>query len=515
MRPSIRTLLFSVNLFLLLVPLSAFLVLRLYDTHLIEQTERQLIAEAVLIGEAWREAWLSEQGLTPETTPDIRPPNAPDPQFFPPTPMLTDESPLADNVLQPATRFAPRVETTSTRAGRAITPMLMRAQRMNLSGVRVLDDQGCVIATTANDLLACLNDLPEVSSALTGQYTAVARRRLSDEPPPALSSLSRRGRTRVFVANPIFSAGRVVGVVRVGRTSIDPLEALWFHRRLLAWALAISLLLTVGVSVFLAYAISRPVATITAAAERIAHGGRAEGFAASAVAPDEVARLAQALSHMAQELTSRADYIAQFALNVSHELKNPLAGIRGAVELLKDSWETMAPEQRQRFLSNIDVDASYLQRLATRLLELARIQNAPEKTSELAIPAFLEQLVARYGERVRLVLQTPPSTITMNAEHLEAALRNLLDNAVRYGSPKPVSVTASRDGQFLRLDVRDQGPGISEANQKKLFTRFFTTERDRGGTGLGLAMVKAVADTRGGSVNVVTGPEGSTFTLRL
>jgi signal transduction histidine kinase len=103
----------------------------------------------------------------------------------------------------------------------------------------------------------------------------------------------------------------------------------------------------------------------------------------------------------------------------------------------------------------------------------------------------------------------------IHREHLESAVRNLLDNAVRHGAGQPVEVTVTSEGNYAVIRVRDQGPGISEGNQKKIFERFFTTERDHGGTGLGLSIVQAVAATRGGSVQFDSGPGGTTFVLTL
>jgi len=91
----------------------------------------------------------------------------------------------------------------------------------------------------------------------------------------------------------------------------------------------------------------------------------------------------------------------------------------------------------------------------------------------------------------------------------------LLDNALRHGAGKPVRVALGRKGQRLALDVNDQGPGPSAAHQKRLFERFFTTERERGGTGLGLAIVKAIAESRGGSVQATFDRAGTTFHVLL
>src|SRR4030095_2779284 len=213
--------------------------------------------------------------------------------------------------------------------------------------------------------------------------------------------------------------------------------------------------------------------------------------------------------------TARAQYAADFAATASHELKTPITGIRGAVELLRDAWQDMPPAQRERFLANVDLDAARMQRVVTRLLELARIQNAAEATEIVPLQPFLSQIAERYDGRVVLDTQAAPAAMAINPDHLEVAVRNLLDNAVRHGGDQPVDLrAASADGRVV-IQVRDRGRGISDGNRRRIFERFFTTERDRGGTGLGLAIVKAVAETPNGSVTFDTGPTGTIFTLTV
>jgi signal transduction histidine kinase len=506
--------LLSVNVFVLVVPALAVVFLRLYDTHLIQRTEGELVAEAVVIGEAWRDHWLAAQGFHPEEAPAIRPPDAGDERYFPIEARLDLGEGLLPAPMPPPTRQATDRSGPAWQAGRAVTPLLLRTQLANLAGARVLDAEGCIVATTGDDLGACIDNLPEVAQALYGSYAAVARERISDEPPPPLSSISRRGHVRVFVALPIFSEGNVVAVVRLARTALDPLKSLWLQGDTLLLALLLCLSLTVVLSLFLSFAITRPVRAITAAATAVARG-EARPLGVRGIAPAEVHALGEALVRMTAQLRDRADYISDFAATVSHELKTPLAAIRGATELLRDSWREMGDDDRQRFIANIDADAARMQHLATRLLELARIQSAPDASEEVDLPSFFRELTQRYGEQVRLDLASAPARLNINRDHLDAAVRNLLDNAVRHGAGRPVEVDVTARGSRLEIKVRDHGSGISPANAGRIFEKFFTTERDRGGTGLGLAITQAVAETRRGSVRFETGPAGTTFVLTL
>ncbi len=512
--PSIKRLLLGVNALVVLVPVLAVVMLRIYETHLVRQTESQLIAESVLIGEAWRAARWAAQGLDHPESVRIQPPGQGAARFFPYEPVADLNADLAPS--EPVSQPKATIRTgPAWEAGRAIKPLLDRAKLVNLSGARVLDERGCVVASTGEVVGDCLTDLPEVRGALAGHYHAVARARNSDEPPPPLSGISRRGLVRLFTATPLFEDGQVIGVVRMSRTAIDPVEALWDHRRTLTWALLGTLVLVGAVSLFFARSISAPVRAITSAAEAIARGQDRRPLTPGGTVPAEVFQLSQALDTMTAQLRQRADYIAEFAANVSHELKTPLTSVRGAAELLRDCWADMDDAQRGRFLANIDQDAERMERLVTGLLHLARIEHARPSAEAVDVPAALARLAARHGDAVVCDLALAPRTLSIAPEHLASAVGNLLDNAVRHRREAPVRLTAAAQGAALVVTVEDDGPGISPKNRERLFERFFTTERDAGGTGLGLAIVRAVARGRGGDCTVETGPGGTLFRLVL
>jgi two-component system sensor histidine kinase ChvG len=297
--------------------------------------------------------------------------------------------------------------------------------------------------------------------------------------------------------------------------SSGPLEAAWEHRGTVAVALLACVLFMLGLTYFLSRVISRPVQQLTVAAEAVARGESPPADRVGRLAPAELRSLRHAVARMTEQLTDRAEYIAGFARTVSHELKTPITSIRGAIELLRDDWTGMSEEQRLRFLSNVDTDAHRMERLVTRLLQLARIQSAPEAAETIDVHAFFRDLCERYDGRVRLSLDGAPSALVMNADHLETATRNLIDNAVRHGAGKPVDVAVRGQSGRVVVAVRDYGTGISAGNRSRIFDRFFTTERNQGGTGLGLAIVQAVAETRGGDVKFETSTAGSVFTLTV
>jgi two-component system sensor histidine kinase ChvG len=175
----------------------------------------------------------------------------------------------------------------------------------------------------------------------------------------------------------------------------------------------------------------------------------------------------------------------------------------------------MDAAQRTRFLENIDQDAERMQRLVTRLLELAKIESAQElPAARVPVVAFVRRVLGRYGDRVELSLEGPPEEVDISEEHLAIAIENLVDNALRH-STASVRVTLGIEAGRLRVTVDDRGGGISPANQTRIWDRFFTTERDRGGTGLGLPIVAAIAKARRGSVDFTTSEQGTRFRLIL
>jgi signal transduction histidine kinase len=504
--------LLGANAALVGLPLLLLGGLRVYDMYLLRQTERQLLAESAVVAEVFREAYRVQTGIDDD---DYRPPDTARDTYSPIEPIVD----FGAQVLPAQTgalRAAPVKESPVQRAGAAIEPVLRRAQTFNLSAVRVLDASGCVVATTRSEAGACMDDLPEVERALHGRYSAVLRERISDEPAPPYGDVRRRGGVRVFTALPVFSNGKVIAVVRASRTGLDAISSLWANRRGLLLAGLIFSGLSVAISVLFSAAIAAPLRRLMRSARAIARGEPAERLHASGFAPAEVAALSEVLGQMTEQLRDRATYVAQFASHASHELKTPITAIRGAAELLQQSWNEMQSAQRERFLANIVDDAEHMERLVARLLELARAENAPTDVAPpLAVQAFARHVLERYGDAVELQAVDAPQSVHMPEWQVQSVLVNLVENALRHAPGEHVAVVLRSELGRLRIEVSDRGPGIPEAHRDQLFQRFFTTERDRGGTGLGLAIVKAIADGRSGRVDVRSGAGGSTFTVVL
>ncbi len=217
-----------------------------------------------------------------------------------------------------------------------------------------------------------------------------------------------------------------------------------------------------------------------------------------------------------------------FVANASHELRTPLAAILGYVETLRDDVEQLDPATAERFLGTIQREARRLQDLVSDLMSLSRIEaEKHDLPDELVDLTALVERAARDGagaERAaRLQLQTGgPCHVRGDSQQLEQLVRNLVDNAFKYGGEdEPVTVALDcTNGAKAVLRVQDRGDGIAAEHLPHLTRRFYRTDPGRsrasGGTGLGLAIVKHIVERHQGRLDIAsTRGEGSIFEVRL
>lgn len=395
-----------------------------------------------------------------------------------------------------------------------LSPLLARAKEATLAGFRVVDGNGVVIAASNGETGFDVSEDPEVATALAGATgTAVKPRDYPMAPTrESLAGKSRHADVRIFVAVPILDEGAVVGAVVLSRTPREEVQAFYQMAPRLSWGVLFALAGTVGLAFASGRVLSRSLRALAEASHGIASGSDAALLALEPASRSRVAEaraLAAAMGTMSARLKQRLRYISEFAGNVSHEFKTPVSALRGTVELLRDD-EDMPPEQRARFLDNALADLDRLSRLVGGLLRLARAEEGGVRAvfplDDVVADILLKHPdVSRAGAAAR---------VDANREQVEAALRNLVENARRHGGPN-VSVVAWTEGRETGVDVVDDGPGISPANLPRVFDRFFTTDRAKGGTGLGLALVRAVAEAHGGGVDVESAPGATRFRFRL
>jgi signal transduction histidine kinase len=229
-----------------------------------------------------------------------------------------------------------------------------------------------------------------------------------------------------------------------------------------------------------------------------------------------VALLSQSFSEMARSLEHRSEYIRNFAAHVSHEFKTPLTAIQGAIELLEEHSHDMPAEQRARFLHNISLDAERLKRLVDRLLEMARADVLDPAAGRTLLAPLIEGLKSRYQDSGLLISFADDRNIAVKivSEVLEMVFTNLIDNSRQNGA-KRVDIRVEGVGRNISIRVTDNGHGISQANADQIFTPFFTTHRDEGGTGLGLGIVRSLLKAYGGDVSLEPSSGGAAFRISV
>lgn len=211
---------------------------------------------------------------------------------------------------------------------------------------------------------------------------------------------------------------------------------------------------------------------------------------------DEVAAVAASFNQAAQRIETLVRSHQSLLANASHELRSPLARMKMAVAMLQDA----APEQRERLKREIDANIAELDALVEEVLLASRLDalNDLEQRDQVDLLG----LAAEEAARVDATLDGTPLTVMGDERLLRRALRNLLENAKRYGGDD-VSVTIVRAGQTAELRVCDRGPGVPEALRERIFEPFYRLPghaEHAGGVGLGLSLVKQIAERHGGSV---------------
>ncbi|ROL91052.1 two-component system sensor histidine kinase CreC [Pseudomonas chlororaphis] len=377
--------------------------------------------------------------------------------------------------------------------------------------IYVTDAQGKVVLDSSG--LAVGQDYSrwnDVYLTLRGQYGARSSRSVADDPNSSV----------MHVGAPIRDNGRIIGVVTVAKpnSSLQPYvdrterRLLWYGAGLIGLGLLFGALLS--------WWLSAALRRLTGYAQAVSEGRRAE---LPHYRGGELEQLATAVEDMRTQLEGKA-YVERYVHTLTHELKSPLAAIRGAAELLQSE---MPGEQRARFVSNIDSESVRMQHLIERLLNLALVEQRHGLEEREAVPLadlanqVLDSQKARIEGKGLQVEQRIDPGLKLSGEAflLRQALGNLLENALDFTPAGGVlRLSASRAGDQLRLSLFNQAEPIPDYALARLTERFYSLPRPDSGrksTGLGLNFVEEVVQLHGGQMRIGNVAGGVEVTLQF
>ena len=285
----------------------------------------------------------------------------------------------------------------------------------------------------------------------------------------------------------------------------------WEQRPRVAWVTLGVLLLLTALAYLYVRRLLRPLDDIRAGAQRFGAGAFDQPIPVRhAHKPDELGQLAATINTMGSDIHQMLEAKRALLLAMSHELRSPLTRARLNAELLPETAEVES--QRQALLR----DLGEMARVITDLLESERLasRHAALHREDVDLVELANEVIAELGDRHpgadAIRVQAPPAwpLLPLDRARMRLLLRNLLDNALRHsaGAPLPPELHLSTEGQGIRIEVRDHGPGVPEEQIPHLAEPFFRPDtartRSQGGVGLGLYLCKLVAQVHGGTFAV-------------
>jgi signal transduction histidine kinase len=292
----------------------------------------------------------------------------------------------------------------------------------------------------------------------------------------------------------------------------------------------ISIALVLLVSVWFSRYLSKPISQLESAAREIAGGNTDQTL--NLDRKDEFGKLAHSLNQMAERL--RADNAEmkrlyerqnQFFADITHEIRNPLHTVAGSIEMLQ--MDKLSKEQKQKYLLTAERQTHRISRLFQDLVTLQKYDSdnkfIQKKTFDIQ---SVIQLIAELHEPnaeekgIELTYKNDPVKVKGDPDKIEQVLENLLTNAIKFTNEGEINISVRSDDKDVIVEVSDTGIGITNDHLGRLFDRFYRTDkarsRDKGGTGLGLAVVKSILSAHQSEIRVESeAGKGSRFWFRL
>ena len=499
----LRTILLATFLFVAALPGVAALFLRVYENTLVQQTEAELIAQGAVLGSAFRQSWGA--GPLPDTG-DLRPERPSiDLRTMPTLPVQPDP-----------VRAAAPPDPRAVRVGQALRPIVAESGQVTLAAIRLLDRRGCVVLGR-EDIGLCYPHVAEVRDALAGRTRTMLRRRGDYQARYSLEWLSRASAIRVHHARPVVDGDQVIGAVLLSRSPRGLFLGIYQDRGKILLGTGLIFLILLFLAGLLSRGVAQPIEALSEATEDVARG-RVSVPEPPATAAVEIRALYENFAAMAERIERRSRYLKDFAAAVSHEFKTPIAGIRGALELLADHGAAMSDDERARFIANATADADRLSHLLQRLLAQARADmavSAEDARTDLSGPVAAVADAHR-GDRLAIRVELPDGLPLAAAlpELIEAVLETLVENSRQLGAGE-VRISARREAGALLVAVADNGPGVGDGQHERIFEPFHTSRRAEGGSGLGLSIARSLLMSVDGAIVSRPAKRGALFEVKL
>jgi two-component system sensor histidine kinase CreC len=369
--------------------------------------------------------------------------------------------------------------------------------------IYVTDARGIVVFDSSGDAVGKdYSRWNDVYLTLRGRYGARSTRADPDD----------EGSTVMYVAAPIVDRGdghdRIVGVLTVAKPNqtIAPFIAR-SQGTILRWGFVL-LGTALAIGGLAAWWLSRQLGALRRYADAVTAGERV----APPDSPGEFGDLSRALATMRERLEGK-QYVEQYVHALTHELKSPLAAIRGSAELVESGGEAMLAADRARFLGTIRAQGDRMAEMVDKLLALAAVEHRQriEQPQAVDLVALAHEAMERLQSkltrrRIAVHMDGSPAVVCGDPFLLRQALINLIDNAADFAPEgSTVDLQTVRDGLQWRVTVADRGPGVPDYALPRAFERFYSLPRPGGGSrssGLGLSFVAQVAALHGGGVTL-------------
>lgn len=339
-------------------------------------------------------------------------------------------------------------------------------------------------------------------------------------------SLLHKDNIRV-IAMPVHRAENVVAVLLLGRSTSE-IQGFFKWLFILGGVLGLISMIITGLAGYIMAGRSlQPISEITSTARAVAAGDLTRRLQ-SDVQDKEIRVLVKSLNKMFEDLESSFMAQKRFTADASHELRIPLTILKGEVEVALRHPRS-EEDYKQLLKQHLDI-IERMQRIVNDLLTLARadaglleLAQEPVDLSLLLQEVAQHHLILFADNHINLDMDIQDHLEVMGDQnHIERVIFNLLNNAFKYAPEmSTVTLSAQAEGEWAEIDIVDEGPGISEEHQVRLFDRFYRADDARarsegGGAGLGLAICKRIVEAHGGEIGVISKPgEGAKFYVRL